>query len=161
MLSAQGLSTGRDLYRATTVVTRGFDSSGRIRRIVQFSRLIRHTRGCGGPILTRIVSGPHSVASYDIQGNTKDLFLNGFLRVTWSRSERSINQLHLYRDLSQSFEMDALFFWTKSPRSLLGNCDNFISPKSMKLWQLTNSQPFQNSNMLTRKTHSYVTKSLH
>jgi hypothetical protein len=33
-----------------------------------FSRLLRHTRGCGGPILTLILTGPHSVASYNTQG---------------------------------------------------------------------------------------------
>jgi hypothetical protein len=33
-----------------------------------YSRLLRHTRGCEGSILTRILTGPHSVASYDTPG---------------------------------------------------------------------------------------------
>jgi hypothetical protein len=32
--------------------------SGLIRRTAPFSRLLRHTRGCGGSILTRILMGP-------------------------------------------------------------------------------------------------------
>ena len=48
MLGAQGLWAGRDLYRATPAVTRGLGFSGLIRRTAQFSRLLRHTRGCGG-----------------------------------------------------------------------------------------------------------------
>jgi hypothetical protein len=39
-----------------------------------FSCLLRHTRGCGGRILTRILKGPHSVAFYGTQGDTEDLF---------------------------------------------------------------------------------------
>ena len=37
-------------------------------------RLLRHTRGCGGSILTRILTGPQSVASYDTHGVVEDLF---------------------------------------------------------------------------------------
>jgi hypothetical protein len=37
-------------------------------RSTTFSRLLRHARGCWKPILTRILKGPHSVASYDTQG---------------------------------------------------------------------------------------------
>jgi hypothetical protein len=57
MLGAQGLWAGRDLYRATPAVTRDLAFSGLIRRIAPFSRLLRHTRGCGGSILTRILTG--------------------------------------------------------------------------------------------------------
>jgi hypothetical protein len=57
MLGAQGLLAGRDLYHATPTVTRDFGFSGLIRRTVPFSRLLRHTRGCGGSILTRILTG--------------------------------------------------------------------------------------------------------
>jgi hypothetical protein len=57
MLGAQGLWAGRDLYRATPTVTRGVGFSGLIRRTAPFSRLLRHTRGCGGFILTRILTG--------------------------------------------------------------------------------------------------------
>ena len=35
-----------------------------LRRTVPFSYLLRHTRGCGEPILTRILTGTHLVASY-------------------------------------------------------------------------------------------------
>jgi hypothetical protein len=43
----------------TPAVTRGLGFSGLIRRTAQFSRLFRHTRGCGGSILTRILAGPY------------------------------------------------------------------------------------------------------
>jgi hypothetical protein len=58
MLGAQGLWAGRDLYRATPAVTRDLGFSGLIRRTAPFSRLLRQTRGCGGSILTRILTGP-------------------------------------------------------------------------------------------------------
>jgi hypothetical protein len=57
MLGARGLWAGRDLYRATPTVTRDLGFSGLIRRTAPFSRLLRHTRGCGGSILTRILTG--------------------------------------------------------------------------------------------------------
>ena len=56
MLGAQGLWAGRDLHRATPAVTRDLGFSGLIRRIAPFSRLLRHMRGCGGSILTRILT---------------------------------------------------------------------------------------------------------
>ena len=62
MLGAQGLWAGRGLYSATPAVTRGLGFSGLIRRTAPFSRLLRHSRGCGGSILTRILTGPLSVA---------------------------------------------------------------------------------------------------
>jgi hypothetical protein len=73
MLGAQGLLAGRDLYRAIPAVTRGLGFSGLIRRTAPFSRLLRHTRICGEAILTGILTGPLSVASYDIQGDVEDL----------------------------------------------------------------------------------------
>jgi hypothetical protein len=57
MLGAQGLWAGRDLYRATPAVTRGLSFSGLIRRTAPFSRLLQHTRGCGGSILAQILTG--------------------------------------------------------------------------------------------------------
>jgi hypothetical protein len=57
MLGAEGLWAGRDLYRATPAVTQDLGFSGLIRRTAPFSRLLRHTRGCGGSILTRILTG--------------------------------------------------------------------------------------------------------
>jgi hypothetical protein len=48
MLGAQGLWAGRDIYRATPTVTRDLGFTGIIRRTAPFSRLLRHTRGCGG-----------------------------------------------------------------------------------------------------------------
>jgi hypothetical protein len=74
MLGTQGLWAGRDLYRATPAVTRDLGFPGIIRRTIPFSRLLRHTRGCGESILTRILTCPHSVASYDTQGDVEDLF---------------------------------------------------------------------------------------
>jgi hypothetical protein len=40
----------------------------------QFSHFLRHTWRYGISILTWIITGPHSVASYDMQGGAKDLF---------------------------------------------------------------------------------------
>jgi hypothetical protein len=57
MLGAQGLWAGRDHYCATPTVTRDLGFSGLIRRTPPFSCLLRHTRGCGGSILTRILTG--------------------------------------------------------------------------------------------------------
>jgi hypothetical protein len=59
MLGAQGLWAGRDLYRATPAVTRDLGFSGLIQRTASFSRLLRHAWGCGGPILTRILTGSY------------------------------------------------------------------------------------------------------
>jgi hypothetical protein len=56
MLGVEGLWAGKDLYRATPAVTRGLGFSGLIRRTAPFSRLLRHTRGCGGSILTRFLT---------------------------------------------------------------------------------------------------------
>jgi hypothetical protein len=57
MLGSQGLWAGRDLYRATPAATRDLGFSGLFRRTAPFSRLLQHTRGCGGSILTRILTG--------------------------------------------------------------------------------------------------------
>jgi hypothetical protein len=57
MLSALGLWAGRDLYRATSAVTRDLGFSGLILRTTPFSLLLRHTRVRGGRILTRILTG--------------------------------------------------------------------------------------------------------
>jgi hypothetical protein len=72
MLGAQGLWAGRDLYRATPAVTRSLGFSGLIWRTAPFSRLLWHTRGCGGSILTRIVTGPQSIrnSSYQIKNSS-------------------------------------------------------------------------------------------
>jgi hypothetical protein len=48
MLGAHGLWARRDLYRATSAVTRDLGFSGLIRRTALFNRLLRHTKGCGG-----------------------------------------------------------------------------------------------------------------
>jgi hypothetical protein len=57
MLGAQGIWAGRDFYSATRAVARGLGFSGLFRRTAPFSRLFGHTRGCGGSILTRILTG--------------------------------------------------------------------------------------------------------
>jgi hypothetical protein len=70
----------------------GTDFSSLIRRTALFNRLVQLARGpfnrllrlamkCGGPILTRILTGSHSLASYDTQGNAEDLSSAGSLRV--------------------------------------------------------------------------------
>jgi hypothetical protein len=51
MLGAQGLCLS-----CTPAVTRDLGFSGLIRRSAPFSRLLLHTRGCGGSILTRILT---------------------------------------------------------------------------------------------------------
>jgi hypothetical protein len=68
MLGAQGLWVGRDLYRATSAVTRDLCFSGLIQRTAQFSRLLWRTRGCGGFILTQILTGPPSSGEVTIVG---------------------------------------------------------------------------------------------
>jgi hypothetical protein len=88
--------SGRDLYRATTDVIRGLQFSGFIRRTSLFSRLLRHTKGCGECILTTILTGSHSVASYDTQGDAEDLFFPGSSRVIF----RGIS--HSYHTISGS-----------------------------------------------------------
>jgi hypothetical protein len=57
VLGAQGLWAGRDLYRATPSLTWDLGFSGLIRRTAPFNRLLRHAWGCGGSILTRILTG--------------------------------------------------------------------------------------------------------
>jgi hypothetical protein len=39
-----------------------------------FSCLLRHARGCWGPILAKILMGPHSVSFYDMQGDSENAF---------------------------------------------------------------------------------------
>jgi hypothetical protein len=56
-LGAQGFWAGRDLYRATPTATRNLGFSGPIQITAPFSPLLRHTKGCGGPILTQIFTG--------------------------------------------------------------------------------------------------------
>jgi hypothetical protein len=56
MLGAQGLWAGRHLYSVTPALTRGLSFPDLIRRTAPFSRLLRHTRGCGGSILTWILT---------------------------------------------------------------------------------------------------------
>jgi hypothetical protein len=60
MLGTQGLWAGRDHYRATPTATRDLGLSGLIWKTYPFSRLLRHAWGCGGPILTRILTGKRS-----------------------------------------------------------------------------------------------------
>jgi hypothetical protein len=57
MLGSQGLWTGRDIYHVTPAAIRDLGFSGLIRRTTPLSRLLRHTRGCGGSILTQILTG--------------------------------------------------------------------------------------------------------
>jgi hypothetical protein len=57
MLGAQGLGAGRYHCHATSAVTRGLSVSGVILKTAP-----------------RILTAPHSVASYDTQGDVEDLF---------------------------------------------------------------------------------------
>ena len=54
MLGTQGIWAGRDVYCATPAVTQDLGFYGLIRMTNPFSRLLRHARGCRGPILTRV-----------------------------------------------------------------------------------------------------------
>jgi hypothetical protein len=67
MLGAHGLWAGRDLYRATRAVTRDLGFSGLIRRTTPFSRLLRHTRGYGESILTRILTENPQYVNWDVK----------------------------------------------------------------------------------------------
>jgi hypothetical protein len=69
-LPVKGAWEGKDIYRATPAVTWGLGFSGFIRRTTPFSRQLH--KGYGEP--TRILTGTHSVASYDTQGDVKNLF---------------------------------------------------------------------------------------
>ena len=54
MFGIQGLRAGRNLFRATPVVTQDLGFSGLIRMTAPFSHhLLQHERGCWEPILTR------------------------------------------------------------------------------------------------------------
>jgi hypothetical protein len=57
MFGAQSLWAERDLYRATPAMTPYPYFSCLIQRTATFSRLLRHTRGCGGSFLAQILSG--------------------------------------------------------------------------------------------------------
>jgi hypothetical protein len=57
MLGAQGLWAGRDLYRTTPSVKWDLGFSGLIQRTTPFCRFLRHTRGCEGFIVIRILTG--------------------------------------------------------------------------------------------------------
>jgi hypothetical protein len=72
-----GPFSGEESLCATPAVTRGLVFS----RFHPKDHLLLHTRGCAGPILTRILTGPLSVASYNTQVDAEDLFLPGSSRV--------------------------------------------------------------------------------
>jgi hypothetical protein len=79
MLGTQDLRAGRDLYRATPAVTRYLSFSGLIRRTVLINHLLRHTRGRGESILTRILTG-HI-------GDGEDLFYVGETLTSFDRKK--------------------------------------------------------------------------
>jgi hypothetical protein len=69
ILGVQGNWAGKDLYRITCCnIGPPFFWFHPKDHPTPFSGLLRHTRGCGGYILTRILTGPHSVISYNTQG---------------------------------------------------------------------------------------------
>ena len=86
MLGAQGLWAGRDLYCATPAVTWDLGFSGLIGRTAPFSRLLRHTRGCGGSILIRILTGRQSV-----------VIRNQKTTVWWSKKSDQTHEIYSIR----------------------------------------------------------------
>jgi hypothetical protein len=94
---AEDLWAGIDLYRATPVLTQGLGFCSPIRRTApfcrltthigmcsifsnpdphgsQFSLLLRHTRGCGGPTLTRNLTGLDDLKLINTLSSFKMLF---------------------------------------------------------------------------------------
>jgi hypothetical protein len=63
-----------EILIATPAVSHGLSFFCLKRRTAPFRSFVRHTRGCGGSILTRILTGPNSVTSYDTQWDVEDLF---------------------------------------------------------------------------------------
>jgi hypothetical protein len=92
MLGAQDLWAARDLYRATPVVTRDLDYSGLIRRTAPFSSLLRLIRGCGGSILTRILTGT-------AKGGSQMMLLKSAL-YNDEKSVESVSGINLYLNCS-------------------------------------------------------------
>jgi hypothetical protein len=90
MLGAQGLWAGRNLYPATPTVTRGLGFSGLIRRAAPFSRLLWHTRGFGGPILTRILTEKYKQGVYK-------------MGVQYVDSRPEVCQFRNFKDIINSF----------------------------------------------------------
>jgi hypothetical protein len=68
MLGTLGLWAGKDLYHATPAVTWGLGFSGLIQRTAPFSHLLQHAWGCGGHILTRILTGCQKIKIATITG---------------------------------------------------------------------------------------------
>jgi hypothetical protein len=106
MLGAQSLWAGRDIYCATPPVTRDLGFSGLIWRTAPFSHLLRHTRGCGGPILTRILTGAIIVICTCASFGQEDSIT--FLKLWWIQEEWKVwnslcSPLLLY-DWSERFE---------------------------------------------------------
>jgi hypothetical protein len=91
-----------DLYRATLAVTRGLGFSNLIRRAAPFSRLLLHTRGCGGSILSRILTGP----CIKCRGNVLQLFyIHVHVSELFSSWYGDDSLLLLYSDVMSSDKM--------------------------------------------------------
>jgi hypothetical protein len=96
MLGAQGLWAGRDLYRATPAV----------RKTAPFCRLLRHTRGCGGSILTRILTGTkfrkinkHFIHIDNLEGVLKCKICTKIKRFWCTILHKKPLEIHLHLDL--------------------------------------------------------------
>jgi hypothetical protein len=57
------LSKEGSIYRTTHALKRGLGFSGLMRRTTPFSHLLRHTKWCGGSILTRILTHKNAILS--------------------------------------------------------------------------------------------------
>jgi hypothetical protein len=75
------METSRDLYRATPAVTQDLGFYGLIRRTAPFSRLLRHARGCGGSILTWILTGTY-METHCWEDSSAKLWFFGLIRRT-------------------------------------------------------------------------------
>jgi hypothetical protein len=139
MLDAQGLWAGRDLYRATPAVTRGLRFSGVIRTTAPFSRLLRHTRGCRWSILTRILTGPHSVAFYDTRGCGGPI-LTRIRLFTWN-----IYDMITYCSIKEQWTTLHRHWKHKS-----GRTDTWIYPRSDR-WPPTSAKVHQSEGPQVRK----------
>jgi hypothetical protein len=144
------LSREGSLYRATPAVTRDLGFSGLIRRTAPMSRPLRHTRGCGGSILTRILSGHKGTVKQfwwwqDLQLQQKNVFDIRKKKIKKSNYEFSSVYLFLLPHAAKVVMLYLIFFKFKGD-----NCQNSFDlytyiPTKVRLidWLFTVLRPTQ------------------